>query len=140
MIDLRTLFFPEGARKTPLKRALFTLFESKTQPLSIPEIQALLKPLEVNKTSLYRQLESWVKSGALQEVTLSTGVQHYERATEHHHHFVCQGCESITDVHHHDLEDVVSRMEAELAERGLFVAKHEFNLFGICQACNPLSV
>lgn len=139
MNHMESVFFPQGSRQTPLKRALFALFESETRPLSIPEIQNLLRPLEVNKTSLYRQLEAWVRSGALQEVTLSAGVQHYERAMEHHHHFVCQSCEAVTDVHHHDLEDVVGRLEAELAERGLFVSKHEFNLFGTCHTCNPLS-
>ena len=57
---------------------------------------------------------------------------------EHHHHF-CQSCEAVTDVHHHDLEDVVGRLEAELAERGLFVSKHEFNLLALAIHVIPLA-
>lgn len=128
-------FFPRGSRNTPLKRAIFKAFVSNKRPLSIPEIQATLRKSSVNKTSLYRQLNKLVEAGAISEVMLSSGVQHYELAVEHHHHFICQNCDFVEDIHHEELESSVKGLERELNYRGLFVRKHEFNLFGLCNQC-----
>jgi len=127
-----------GGRTTPLRVALLEVLIAKREPISV---QTLLTELEKknfnpNQTTLYRQLDTLVKHGVVDSVVLDPKMQLFEIAHEHHHHFVCQGCNEVQDVHSDEIETAFHRFEQELSKKGLSIRKHELTFFGDCQSCH----
>ena len=127
-----------GCRKTPLREVLLEILLEKERPVSVPEISTALneKGLSPNVATLYRQLETLQKHGIIQSVLLDPKMQHFEIHKDHHHHFVCENCDIISDLHSPDIESAFHRFENELRDRGLIVKKHELTFFGECVTCD----
>lgn len=130
-----------GLRITPLKRSLLTILEKADGPLSVPELQVKLKKrgLEPNKTSLYRELQSLARAEVVAETQVYKDLRSYElkQSDEHHHHFVCQKCESIVDFENDDLEESLTRIARSLKRKGHRTLDHQLNLYGLCASCSP---
>ncbi len=124
-------------RKTPLLKAVTTLLEKADKPLSVPEMQVLLvdQNLTPNKTTLYRMLDKLVTDEMVEALLLDPKVTYYEIKTHHHHHFRCQGCDTIKCVDDPVLETYIHALEEKLAAKGLKVEDHHFSLNGKCNQC-----
>lgn len=80
--------------------------------------------------TVYRNLKSLVEEGWLVAVELPGQPARYELAgKEHHHHFHCQGCGRVFELH-----GCVERL-AELVPRGFKMTGHDLLLYGLCRAC-----
>ena len=80
--------------------------------------------------TVYRNLKTLVDEGALRSVNLPGDNPRFEAAgLQHHHHFQCQQCQKVFDVHGcpGDL--------AALAPPGFTVADHDLVLYGRCSDC-----
>ena len=80
--------------------------------------------------TVYRNLKALVDEGALRSVNLPGDSPRFETAgLHHHHHFQCQQCQKVYDVHGcpGDL--------AALAPPGFTVADHDLVLYGRCSDC-----
>ncbi len=80
--------------------------------------------------TVYRNLKALVDEGALRSVNLPGDSPRFEPAElHHHHHFQCQQCLKVFDVHGcpGDL--------AALAPPGFTVADHDLVLYGRCNEC-----
>lgn len=128
----------KGCRISDLRRTLLKILLEKQEPVSA---QALMQELKQNgftpnPTSLYRQLDTLVKHDVARLVVLNPKVQLFELAKDHHHHFVCETCEDVQDVHSETIESAFENFERELKRSGLSVQKHELTFFGACQTCH----
>lgn len=128
-----------GLRITPLKEALLSILETKAQPLSVVELQSALKKhrLRPNKTSLYRELQTFVEIGIVEEFQHISGVRSFELSKfgEHHHHFMCEACEDIIDFENEEIEELIKKTESSLKRKGMSVSAHALNLYGLCSSC-----
>lgn len=126
-----------GLRITPLKEGILAALEKASGPLSIPDLQAKLKKLAPNKTSLYRELETLTAAEAVEETQLFQDLRTYELKREggHHHHFVCQNCEEIFDFQNEELEQTIVKITQKLKRKGLAPKEHHLNLYGLCARC-----
>lgn len=80
--------------------------------------------------TVYRNLRALVDEGELLAVTLPGEVPRYEIAGhEHHHHFQCERCERVFEVH------ACPGNLAGLAPEGFSVERHELTLYGRCADC-----
>jgi Fur family ferric uptake transcriptional regulator len=85
---------------------------------------------EIGIATVYRTLKLLCRDGWLVPVELpGEQVTYYERAQEHHHHFVCRICEQLVKV------EACLPDPAELAPPGCVVEDHEFLLYGVCGEC-----
>ncbi|MFT7184375.1 MAG: Fe2+ or Zn2+ uptake regulation protein [Oceanicoccus sp.] len=128
----------KGCRTTSLRMALLEILLKKQEPISA---QNLMKELSArgftpNETTVYRQLDTLVKHKVVDLVVLNPKVQLFEIVHEHHHHFVCEGCDDVQDVHSESIESAFHSFEEELARKGLSIQKHELTFFGECQSCH----
>lgn len=131
-----TAFFQErGLRVTKTRQLLFEVLQSASMPQSVPELQEALakKKYTPNKTTLYREIEKLVTSGALVKVQLSETRVSYELAGDHHHHFVCQVCSRVTRISF--CEQVMKTLGTLLTEQGKKVTRHNLEFFGVCEFC-----
>jgi Fur family ferric uptake transcriptional regulator len=121
-------------RATRQNTAIREAIESAGRPLSPTEVldEARRHVAALGLATVYRNLKSLVDAGAIRVVTLPGEGARYEAARHgHHHHFRCDACQRVFDVHQcpGDL--------AGLAPPGFAVARHEITLYGLCSDCRP---
>ena len=88
-------------RITDARKALILIFEKKHTPMSVRDISEELEfsGVKVNDTTIYREIEFLMEQGIILEVNFRDKKKRYEFAFQkHHHHLVCNNCESITDI------------------------------------------
>lgn len=130
--SLSTLLHKHGYRATAARQSVFGALEQSQQPLFMHEITKRCGTID--RTSIYRTLLLYERLGIVQ--TIQTGFKkRYELAgpfTAHHHHFICDHCGALTDIHTPNLEHLISDLSREYAFR---VNTHHFELHGSCKNC-----
>ena len=100
-------------------------------PLSARELWSRLSGTGVGLATVYRALQRGVEEGTLESVEgLGGGVRYEPRDREHHHHFLCSGCDRAFD-----LVGCVEGLEFLVPDR-FRMTRHEVVLFGTCDACD----
>lgn len=126
-----------GHRYTAGRRALVTILERASTPLSTAEIvQARTGP----QSSVYRNLSVLEEAGVVRRVVAEGEFARFELAeelTEHHHHLICSNCGTVQDVTiPPDLETTMDRTVDRLARRSGFAkVRHRLDLIGTCRTC-----
>jgi Fur family ferric uptake transcriptional regulator len=124
-----------GFKITNIRKGVVDIFSKADRPLSAGDLFKLLhsKKLNVNKTTVYRELQFLVREHFLTEVYLRPGKTSYESAElMHHHHLVCEVCgkiDKVTNCLAKQLEDDI------LKKKGFRITRHTLEFYGICAAC-----
>jgi len=121
-------------RATRQNTAIRDVIEAAGRPLTPAEVldEARRHVAALGLATVYRNLKALVDAGAIQVVTLPGEVPRYEAArTGHHHHFRCDTCQKVFDVH------ACPGDLSGLAPPGFSVARHEITLYGQCSECRP---
>ena len=71
-------------RITPARKKIIEIFSDKTNPLSAQKVSLLLtnKNIEVNKTTIYRELDFLLKNGFITELHINSGKKFYRGILE----------------------------------------------------------
>lgn len=125
-----------GEKITIIRRLLVAIFLKHAAPISVPELIVALqkKHQNVNKTTVYRQLEVLMRHELIREV-LTGRATRYELVQEnnHHHHLVCIKCDKITDI---CLTENNSQQEKDIFKQKKFIVlQHSIEFFGTCKNC-----
>jgi Fur family peroxide stress response transcriptional regulator len=128
----------KNCRVTSLRKMLLEHLLQVKEPISV---KVLLKELNKrgvhpNQSTLYRQLETLVNHEIIDAVVINAKVQLFELRKDHHHHFVCGGCDDVQDIHSEEIETAFHTFQQTLSLKGLKIKKHELTFFGECQACH----
>ena len=120
-------------RITPARKKIIEIFSDKTNPLSAQKVSLLLtnKNIEVNKTTIYRELDFLLKNGFITELHINSGKKFYESSKlKHHHHLICNHCGVIEDITlKRDLAGEEKRLELE---KRFKISNHSLEFFGLC--------
>lgn len=119
-------------RSTKQRAAILTAIQNAGRPLVALEILlAARQEVEgLGLATVYRNLKLLLESGSIITVHLPGDSPRYEAANQsHHHHFQCEACLKVFDIHHcpGDLQP--------LAPAGFKVERHELTLYGRCANC-----
>ena len=121
-------------RRNTRQRALIleTVQKHRDHP-SAEQIYAQVRAVSprISRGTVYRNLKLLVAEGAVQMVSLPGESPRYESSGHaHHHHFQCEDCGRVFDVHQcpGDLK--------HLAPAGFLVRHHELTLYGQCADCH----
>lgn len=87
---------------------------------------------EINKTTVYRNLEKLLKSWDILEDFTKNGEKIYSKKLTHHHHFVCDKCWKKINIWC-ILESDIHNLENKLNFK---VKNHSFILNWICENCS----
>ena len=123
-------------RSTRQRTAIRTVIDTAHRPLSPQEVLlgAQEQVAAMGMATVYRNLKLLVAEGAVQVVSLPGESPRYESSGHaHHHHFQCEDCGRVFDVHQcpGDLKN--------LAPAGFLVRHHELTLYGQCADCHTAS-
>lgn len=118
-------------RATRQRQAIREALQQAERPLLASEVleQAKLIVPSLGIATVYRTLKTLVAEESLQVVALPGENPRFEFAHGHHHHFCCQSCKRVFDVH--ACPGDLSRLVPE----GFSIAAHELTLYGKCPDC-----
>lgn len=119
-------------RSTRQRSAIRTVIDAAGRPLSPQEVleaaQAEVPALSL--ATVYRNIKQLLDAGEISTVNLPGESPRYEASAHgHHHHFQCNQCQRVFDVH------ACPGNIASLAPTGFTVERHELTLYGSCPDC-----
>ncbi len=79
---------------TDARCALLEVFLKSKTPLNYEQIKSKLS-FNMDKTTFYRNVQTFEKKGIINKFESKDRVWHYELATETHAHFMCEVCSKI---------------------------------------------
>ncbi len=125
-----------GHRITEVRRFIVEFLATHKKPYDALTLREKLekKVKKVNKTTVYREIEFLLSEKVLREVDFCDGKKRYEIAgLPHHHHLICEGCDSVEDVM---LDNDLVSIEKKIATQSKFkVERHTLEFFGQCAKC-----
>lgn len=83
-------------RLTKHRTAILNLLTTSEEALSAQQIHTALP--HMNLVTIYRNLENFVKAGAIKKLNLPGGEAVYEHQSHHHHHAVCDECHAVQHI------------------------------------------
>jgi Fur family transcriptional regulator, ferric uptake regulator len=136
--DMSGKLSEKGYRMTPQRMMILSVIEGTQEHISAEEIFAkvLATYPHVNISTVYRTLELLKKLGLVTETDLGGGRFRYHPAEKgHHHHLICQGCGSITDL---DESELFPLKESLLAKYKFVADMKHLAIMGMCTKCSPI--
>jgi Fur family ferric uptake transcriptional regulator len=123
----------EGYRLTSQRQQIIDALTSS--PQSVLEIISFLKSkgVSVDKVTIYRTLDCFVKLGIAAKTQFKDKTAKYEllTASNHHHHLVCDQCGSVEDI---PLDDSIL-LKRVRKQTDFQIKSHSLEFFGICANC-----
>jgi len=121
-----------GSRKTDQRAAIYETLKNSKRPLSVQELleeaQKVYPGLGI--ATVYRNIKRLLEDDTICRVELQGSVCRYELTElEHHHHFHCQACKKVFDIH-----ACIGNVE-QLTPAGFTTDSHEIILYGRCPQC-----
>ncbi len=118
-------------RVTPARLLMFKILTSARSPVPA---EIFVRKIGVNKTTIYRDLDLFLKKGFIEEADFGDGTKRYElKEQKHHHHLICMHCKSVRDV---SFEENLEKEEDKIKRFQRFqVVRHDLEFFGYCQNC-----
>ena len=123
-----------GLRVTPQRRAVWAAFrEGERGHLTADEVYELARyelP-ELSRATVYNSLAELVRAKLLLTVKGLGAVRYDPNLDPDHHHFYCQGCDKLYDVHFQGVEHLQL-----LGEEGFVVDRKTVLFEGYCSSCS----
>lgn len=108
-----------------------TFIDNQDSPVDFADIQTYLSTLnlDINKTTIYRNLEKLESQARVSKVLLSDQKQFWEKSvvSTNHYHLVCEKCKKI--------ECVELESKLKISNKNFVTKKIELNLVGLCSKC-----
>lgn len=125
-----------GGRLTKTRIAILSGFLAANKPLSPIEIIAYLagEKIQVNKTTVYRELSFLLENNLIREVRLLEGkAALYELSNEHRHHLICLKCRQIQNL---PINHQLCQQEKIINQQNDFkILDHSLEFYGLCKKC-----
>lgn len=131
--ELSERFRAEGFKITPQRQAVFrVLWDNETHPTAESVHAAVVTDLpSVSLRTVYQTLNDLAAMGEIGHLTFGTGSARFDPNVDPHHHLVCEGCGSVTDV-----RAEADALRAPGSEAGGFeIHRTEITFRGRCASC-----
>ena len=112
--------------------ALLTFHEPLTDNRILEQVSKVEG--EIGMDTVYRNLETLVELGIINQI-VDSGKKgsRFELTEEHHHHIVCTSCGVTECLHHCPVDE--KRLLDEVNKTGFLLSSHRLELFGLCGNC-----
>lgn len=122
-------------RSTKTKGVVEELLQKNHSPLSLEEIYKLVKK-QLPKTAystVYRIIRKLESQGLLIRTDWKDRGGKFELANRpHHHHLVCESCDSVVDID----DKILNFNEKNVSKNtGFIIKNHSIELTGVCSPC-----
>lgn len=137
-IRFRELCAEHGLTATHQRQILFEVLQGMTGHPSPEQVYAKVKRRipSVSLATVYKNIHLFIESGMFREVSPHHGSLRVEVNSRPHHHLVCTGCRSISDI---DEEELGLPQKPKLLSSGFLVERYAVDVLGRCPACQEKS-
>jgi Fur family ferric uptake transcriptional regulator len=123
-------------RRTGPRRTILEVLLSAKRPQTVDEIMTAMSKGCANKVTVYRTLESMVRTGLVHRAFVHKRTEYFELAdrctdAQCHPHFTCTSCGDM-----HCLTEISLPM-ARSPYKGFIIGRQRVQLEGLCPKCNP---
>ena len=116
-------------------RILAWLRETDLHPTAAQTHEALVRELpNLSLGTVYRNLEVLVSEGVIEEVASAGGGVRYDGNSKPHHHFICESCGAIDDLHLQAPPELARKLRRA---RGRTARRIRIDFYGLCESCEP---
>ena len=138
--DLAGALEARGFRLTAARRVILDTLAAGGGHVTADELTDLVRrrSTTIGRMTVYRTLELLCDLGLLRPVYQGSGAAHYVLLHDgHHHHMICSACGQVIEFD----ECALGELPAHIAGRhGFRVEGHLLELYGVCAACEGVSV
>jgi len=114
-------------------RILEWLRTADSHPTAAQTHEALVRELpNLSLGTVYRNLEVLVSEGLIDEVASAGGGVRYDGNPKPHHHFICDACGAIDDLHLQAPPELARKLRRA---RGRTARRIRIDFYGLCEAC-----
>ncbi len=130
----RPLLRTAGLKATPERLAVLAVLHTAKKPLSVKDIKDTLQPHAADQATIYRTIQSLLKSNIVRPVNFEHDHNHYELVSDtHHHHLICERCGKAVDVSQCDTSALEKQVQA--ISGFATINHHALEFFGVCKSC-----
>ncbi|SCG82746.1 Ferric uptake regulation protein Ferric uptake regulator [Proteiniborus sp. DW1] len=127
----------KGYKLTVQRKAMLDiLIENKDYLLEPSDIfeWVLKKNKDINFSTIYRNLETFINIGIVRKVSLDDGKNAYQIVLEeqHIHSLICKKCGRVEVLKSCPLEKIDMK---EIEKKGFQPDSHKFEIYGFCKEC-----
>ena len=87
---------------------------------------------DISLATVYRNLSRFRSPGIIQCVATVRGIERYDANTNPHVHFICSGCDAVSDLHQIEVPHLSRTVEATT---GCEVQSCQLTFTGLCETC-----
>lgn len=125
-----------GYRVTEPRRVIAELVAARDGHFTAADLidEVRLRSLDIGRATVFRSLDLFTELELLERIDLPTGEHAYVACEPqaHHHHIVCEGCGTVSEVDEQGLAAAMDRIERRT---GWQVQTHRLELYGRCPNC-----
>ena len=128
--ELAEAFRAQGLKVTPQRQLLFSLLEDDTTHPTAEGLylRASAQMPGISLRTVYTTLTDLVAMGELHAVALGAGATRFDPNIDDHHHGVCDGCGSVTDLY-------VQGSDSLVVDGGFTPQSASIVFHGSCTSC-----
>src|SRR5579862_5266474 len=132
--EFREICERAGLAVTHQRHVIYEILKTMHGHPSPEEVYARVKRRipSISLATVYKNLHLFIESGIFHEVSLHHGSLRVETNGRPHHHLVCTGCKSITDI---AAEDLGIPAPARKLRGGFLVQRYAVDVLGLCPDC-----
>ncbi len=82
--------------------------------------------------TVYRNLTLLCDLGEIQKIQVGDGVDHFDPDTSNHYHFKCNDCGCVSDLELENMDDIITRANAQFGGR---IQSYTTYFNGLCDTC-----
>ena len=133
---LKAFLKEKGFKSTKQRDIISTEFLKTGEHITAEDLYRKItrKHRDIGFTTVYRTLKLLTKSGLATERIFADNLTRYEplAAEDHHDHFICLSCGTITEFENIKIE----RLQERIARKfGFETIAHKMELYGHCKKC-----
>ncbi len=122
-----------GLKETKTRRKILTLLENSKEPMTAEDIFKVLLEDEINLSTVYRTLNSFISRNLISKEIRQDGIAVYHYITsEHHHVLICTKCNKkifLDDCPYQEIDRSIYE------KTGFSIKHHNIELYGLCKDC-----
>ncbi|MBB6143267.1 Fe2+ or Zn2+ uptake regulation protein [Silvibacterium bohemicum] len=132
--EFRTLCDTAGIAVTHQRQVVFEALRHMHGHPSPEEVYARVRIRipSISLATVYKTIHLFIESGVFREVSLHHGSLRVETNARPHHHLVCTGCKSISDI---DAEALEIGARARKLPGGFLAQRYAVDVLGLCAEC-----
>jgi Fur family transcriptional regulator, ferric uptake regulator len=127
----------QGLPVTQQRESIAEVVFDSSEHLSVDDIETKLRDRgeRIGKATIYRTLETLVKSGLVEEHDFGEGFKRYESLFGQQpvrEHLICTECGKVAEIHSTELHRV---QEEAARQQGFQPARYRLQIYGLCADC-----